>query len=78
MRKFDIRQWVLVTSFDPLIVYMYNDMYLKLCGSEFTLEDIYDNYRHLSNYTLQKKNTNVNDASEDLTMSSAAFYDLIK
>jgi len=51
--KFDIRQWVLVTSFEPLTVYFYNSCYLRLCQQTFTLDNL-DPYRHLANYTIQK------------------------
>jgi len=40
LRKFDIRQWVFVSSFDPLKVYLYRKAYLRICGSQFDLEDI--------------------------------------
>eukprot|EP00347_Sterkiella_histriomuscorum_P023613 403333992 len=69
LRKFDIRIWVLVTSFDPLQIYVFSDYYLRICGSEFSLDDIQDNYKHLSNYTIQKNNQRVENKDEDLTMS---------
>lgn len=52
LRKFDIRQWVLVTSYDPLQIYVFSDFYLRICGSEFSLEDISDKFKHLSNYSV--------------------------
>ena len=58
-RKFDIRQWVLVTSFEPLWIYQFSSAYLRICGSEFSLQDIEDKFRHISNYTIQKKNKRV-------------------
>ncbi len=72
-RKFDIRQWVLVSSFSPLIVYMFSSCYLKICGSEFSLADIKDRFRHISNYSLQKTNARVEDVHHDLVMSLAQF-----
>lgn len=29
-KKFDIRFWVLVKSFSPLIIYVYNEAYLRI------------------------------------------------
>ena len=72
-RKFDIRQWVLVTSFNPLVIYMFNSCYLKICGSEFSLIDFKDKYRHLANYSIQKSNTRVNNTRSDLVMSIKDF-----
>jgi tubulin monoglycylase TTLL3/8 len=36
-RKFDIRQWVYVNSFDPLEVMIYNQAYLRICSKEFDI-----------------------------------------
>lgn len=55
LRKFDIRQWVFVESFDPLKVYIYKKAYLRICGANFKLKEFQDPFRHLSNYTIQKK-----------------------
>ena len=43
---------------------------MKLCSSEFSLKDLSDVYRHLSNYTIQKKNTESN-LSSDFFVKSA-------
>ena len=51
--------------------------YLKLCGSSFDLSQIQDIYRHLSNYTLQKKGASISDDPEtsisELAMSTEHF-----
>lgn len=77
-RKFDIRQWVLVTSFEPLVVYMFNSCYLKICGSQFSLEDIKDKYKHLSNYSVQKNNSKVNNVKQNLIMNLDQFIKHLK
>jgi len=73
-RKFDLRQWVLVTSFDPLTVYVYGKAYLRLCGSEFDLREFADSYKHLTNYSIQKKG---GGGDEELIMSSDEFMKVI-
>ena len=69
---------MLVTSIFPLQIYYFDTCYLKICGSEFKLDDIKDRYRHLSNYSLQKTNAKVANIYEDLIMSIEEFESHIK
>lgn len=39
-KKFDVRQWVLVTSWDPLEIYIFETAYLKFCSKNFDLNDL--------------------------------------
>lgn len=55
LRKFDIRQWVLLTSVDPLKVYVYKKAYLRICGQSYDIRKLDDHIRHLSNWSIQKK-----------------------
>ena len=70
MRKFDLRQWVFVNSFDPLSVFIYKKAYLRLCGAHFDLSKFFDLQRHLSNYSIQK--------DSDLVMSSDDFCQILR
>lgn len=55
-RKFDIRQWVLVTSADPLVLYGFSECYLRLSGESFSLccDDLQRPSVHLCNHAIQK------------------------
>jgi len=53
-RKFDIRQWILVKSFNPLKAYAYNKCYARFSSVPYT-NDKYDNMqKHLTNYSQNK------------------------
>lgn len=52
-KKFDIRQWVLVTSLAPLVVFGFGEFYLRLSSSDFTLDDLCEQV-HLCNHSIQK------------------------
>jgi hypothetical protein len=52
-RKFDIRQWVLVTNLNPLVIYGFSECYLRLSGREYSLAR-QDKFTHLCNHSIQK------------------------
>lgn len=52
--KFDLRVWVLVTSFKPLIAYFYNRFYCRLCSKPYDLSELGCLKSHLTNYSKNK------------------------
>lgn len=54
--KFDIRQWVLVTSLSPLTIYIFDGFYCRLCSNPYELSQFRDVSRHLTNYSVNKAN----------------------
>jgi tubulin polyglutamylase TTLL6/13 len=69
-KKFDLRIYVLVTSCNPLRVYLFRDGLVRLCTEEFTrptTTNIKERCMHLTNYSVNKKSekfSNDKDASE--------------
>merc|ERR1719416_50085 len=62
-RKFDIRQWVLVRSFEPLQAYIFSDCYLRLCNEPFDLGNLTNRQGHISNWSINKHGKNVMDGA---------------
>ncbi len=46
--KFDIRQWVLVSSWNPLVIWFYDKAYLRFSGQDYEISDINNKYVHLN------------------------------
>ncbi|XP_075867133.1 putative tubulin polyglutamylase TTLL9 isoform X2 [Microcebus murinus] len=53
-RKFDLRVYVLVTSYTPLRAWLYRDGFARFSNTRFTLSSIDDQYVHLTNVAVQK------------------------
>lgn len=56
--KFDMRIYVLVTSFKPLEAFIFNEGFARMSTEQFTLDpqDIKNAYIHLTNFSIQKHN----------------------
>jgi len=54
--KYDLRVYVLVTSYNPLIIYMYDDGLARFATDKFTLDEsqFENRFVHLTNYSIQK------------------------
>jgi len=56
--KFDIRLYVLVTSYDPLKIYLYQDGLVWFATEKYTTSSssLKKRFIHLTNYSVNKKN----------------------
>lgn len=54
--KYDLRLYVLVVSYDPLIIYIYEDGLARFATEKYTLdeEEFENRFVHLTNYSIQK------------------------
>lgn len=56
--KFDIRIYVLVTSYEPLRIYMYEEGLARFASEPYNLLSKKNKFSHLTNYSLNKHNEN--------------------
>ncbi|XP_045511613.1 tubulin glycylase 3A-like isoform X1 [Colias croceus] len=73
--KFDIRQYYLVTSTYPLVVWMYKDCYLKFSSQKYSLKNYHESI-HLTNNAVQRKYTNCEGRHSELPSNN--MWDLDK
>ena len=70
--KYDLRVYVLVTSFCPLKVYVYNDGLVRFATEQYNNDprNLNQKFIHLTNFSINKKNRgkfiqNNNDSDSD-------------
>jgi len=54
--KFDLRIYVLVTSYDPLRIYLYEEGLARFASEEYQTASTRNKFVHLTNYSVNKKN----------------------
>ncbi len=53
-RKFDIRQWVLVTNWNPLTIWLFKEPYFRFPATDYNADNIADRFIHLTNNSVAK------------------------
>ena len=63
--QFDIRQWVLVSSFSPLKVWFYEECYLRFSVEDYSDSDLSNKFIHLTNNSISKHSVKFTNNSID-------------
>lgn len=73
LKKFDLRIWVLVTSFEPLVAYIYTTVYGRICAVEYRTDvaSLLQPIVHLTNYSVQRINTSFLNGASTAPISTA-------
>jgi tubulin monoglycylase TTLL3/8 len=68
-RKFDIRQWVIVTAWRPkLQVWHWMEPYLRFTSDNYDPNQLHNKYANLTNATLNKENNPGDENDGDLSI----------
>ncbi|KAH6599815.1 hypothetical protein BASA50_002746 [Batrachochytrium salamandrivorans] len=64
-KKFDLRLYVLVTSWRPLVVYRYAQGFCRFCAVKYNcdVEDLDNHFMHLTNVSIQKYGEDYNETN---------------
>ena len=56
--KFDLRIYVLITSFEPLKIYVFKEGLARFASEPYSTGKKFSKFSHLTNYSVNKKNVN--------------------
>mmetsp|Transcript_36388 Transcript_36388/g.57919 ORF Transcript_36388/g.57919 Transcript_36388/m.57919 type:complete len:823 (+) Transcript_36388:101-2569(+) len=72
-KKFDIRQWVVVTRWNPLCVWFYQDCYLRFSFKDYDPKKLKNVYAHLTNNSISKHADDFEDCADETMWHSDEF-----
>lgn len=67
-KKFDLRIYVLVTSFDPLKIYIHRDGLVRRASEKYDPSNFSNRFSHLTNYSVNKRHSQWSHSASPLTV----------
>jgi len=64
---------VMVTDWNPLMVWFYDECYLRFSMANFSMENLEDNFTHLCNNSIQKEQDNFESVKDKSMWDLEAF-----
>merc|ERR1719215_1430921 len=77
-KKFDIRQWVVVTRWNPLAAWFYEDCYLRFSFADYNPQKLKNRYSHLTNNSISKKADDFEDQRDETMWHCDDFGEYLK
>ena len=74
-RKFDIRMWVLVTDWNPLTIWIWDNVYIKFAVLKYCPTKIDNVFMHLTNNAISKKFNDFKYTSSALNVEETMWHD---
>ncbi|KAJ1484556.1 tubulin-tyrosine ligase family-domain-containing protein, partial [Baffinella frigidus] len=71
--KFDIRQWVLVSDWNPVTVWLYQECYLRFALSKWSTDNFEDRLAHLCNNSVQKDDAGFEEKKDESMWEADTF-----
>eukprot|EP00434_Breviolum_minutum_P036029 symbB.v1.2.031908.t1/scaffold3756.1/size50862/2 len=76
-KKFDIRQWVLVTRWSPLAAWFYEDCYLRFSFADYNPKRLKNKFSHLTNNSISKHAEGFEEEKEETMWHSEEFREFL-
>ena len=69
-KKFDIRQWVVVTSWRPLRIWYFDECYLRFTSDNYDPKMLHNKFMHLTNNSIATLSKNFQNSAIEGNMWS--------